>query len=294
MKNAIALMTVFFAQTGWTESVPEAIARIEAELNALKHDVANPGKFLLHDEVSDESTKLEGGDLGLVANGVDRAALQLQSHRGDLKFRSAQGQVLLRAGEITDGVPSIYMWNQSGKLIAFFGGWGNKKRGGLFVTDDEATRGVELDGDGRVRVRGANIHDYAEIFNLAEREGIYPGCVVAYDPSENGLVPASRGNARQVIGVISGAGGLRPGMIIGSREDGTEDLPVSLSGVTFVRVTNEAGNIQPGDLLVASSTPGAGMRAPTKSFAQGEIFGKALESHEGDGEGLVLMLVLNG
>ena len=151
-----------------------------------------------------------------------------------------------------------------------------------------------IHGNGRIYVNGTGIHDYAEVLYLATRDGIHPGSVVAYDPTRNGLVPASRQNARQVIGVISGAGGLRPGMIIGSREDGTEDLPVSMSGVIYVKVTDEAGIVEPGDLLVPSSTPGVGMRAPTDPLAQqGEIFGKALEPRDGDGEGLVLMLVLN-
>ena len=96
---------------------------------------------------------------------------------------------------------------------------------------------------------------------------------MAYDAAAGGLVPASSAHAKLVIGVISGAGGLRPGMMIGSRADGTSDFPVSMSGVVKVRVSGEAGAVEPGDLLTPSSTPGVGMRAADP--APGTVFGKA-------------------
>ena len=100
-------------------------------------------------------------------------------------------------------------------------------------------------------------------------------------------------NARPVIGVISGAGGFSPGMAIGSRADESRDLPVSMSGVVYVRVSAEAGAVEPGDLLVPSSIAGVGMRAENSATAYGTVFGKALESWSGVGEGLGLMLVMN-
>ena len=62
-------------------------------------------------------------------------------------------------------------------------------------------------GDGRVIVLGRKVHDYAELLDLATREGIRPGSVVAWDSDAGRIVPASTSNARRVIGVISGAGG---------------------------------------------------------------------------------------
>jgi hypothetical protein len=81
-------------------------------------------------------------------------------------------------------------------------------------------------------------------------------------------------------------------MRIGSRHDGTTDLPVALTGQVFVRVSDEAGSIAVGDLLVASSTPGVAMRATDRLRAIGAVIGKALEPRDGEGEGLVRMLVM--
>ena len=165
------------------------------------------------------------------------------------------------------------------------------------VGDTEGRAGVELmgrdTGGGFVRVNGFKTHDYAEIFELATRHGIRAGSVVAYDSGAAGLVPASVGNARHVIGVVSGAGGLSPGMVIGSRKDGSRDFPVSMSGVIYVRVSGESGPVEPGDLLVPSSVAGVGMRARDRLSAAGTVFGKALEPWSKAGEGLVLMLVMN-
>ena len=193
------------------------------------------------------------------------------------------------------GGGSINLRSPSGKRTGWFGTWSNSPAGGLYVTDGEGKRAIVLSGtkEGyRIIVNGKGIHDYAEILELADREGIVAGSVVAWDPRAKGLVPATTSNCRLVIGVISGAGGLRPGMVIGSREDGTRDFPVSMSGLVHVRVNGEGGAVRPGDLLSPSNVPGVGMRA--NDPASGTVFGKALAPWSGNREGLVLMLVMNG
>ena len=199
--------------------------------------------------------------------------------------------------------PSLDFYNSSGNMIAFIGEWSDASTGGAIFLDEGAERRVDLgvhDGGegfisvkGYVRVNGKKVNDYAEILELATRDGIRPGSVVAYDADEGGIVPASVANARTVVGVISGAGGFRPGMVIGSRSDESSDLPVSLSGVVYVRVSAEAGEIVPGDLLVPSSAAGVGMRTVDPIASAGMVFGKALEPWSGTGEGLVLMLVMH-
>ena len=82
-------------------------------------------------------------------------------------------------------------------------------------------------------------------------------------------------------------------MVIGSREDESRDFPVSMSGVIYVRVSEESGAIEPGDLLVPSGIAGVGMRATDPGAAAGRVFGKALEPWSGPGEGHVLMLVMH-
>ena len=57
------------------------------------------------------------------------------------------------------------------------------------------------------------------------------------------------------------------------------DIPLAVSGVVPVKVSDENGPILPGDLLVASSTPGYAMRAGA-SAPQGTVIGKALAALE--------------
>jgi hypothetical protein len=90
--------------------------------------------------------------------------------------------------------------------------------------------------------------------------------------------------------VVSGAGGVKPGMLMGQRGtvvDGKH--PVALTGRVYCRVDAGYGSIKPGDLITTSDTPGHGMKAdPAK--AAGAIIGKAM-TPLADGRGLVLVLV---
>jgi hypothetical protein len=52
---------------------------------------------------------------------------------------------------------------------------------------------------------------------------------------------------------------------------------LALAGTAPVKVTNEAGSIQVGDLLTTSSTPGFAMRCADRVECIGAILGKALE-----------------
>ena len=264
-----------------------------------------------------KDAKLEG--LGHLSLGNGALQFGLNHGNGQIKVNNQSGEMRIdiRADAADDGSMKIYdrdgkrrvavstspasghlqFFNASDNPIAYVGEWGNTKTGGAFFSDESGNRrvglGVRGDGEGYVIVNGKSLHDYAEILDVATRDGIRPGAVVAYDAAAGGIVPASVANARRVVGVISGAGGFRPGMVIGSRSDESQDLPVSMSGVVFVRVSSEAGEIIPGDLLIPSSEAGVGMRASDPNAAAGMVFGKALEPWSGTGEGLVLMLVMH-
>ena len=202
---------------------------------------------------------------------------------------SGNGYVLINNGYVNFN-------NNDDKRVAFIGQFDNTKTGGAFFADKEGERKVELgvrsSGNGYVHVNGSDIHDYAEIFELATREGMRAGAAVAWNPEAAGIEPASRENARLVVGAVAGAGGLSSGVVIGSRADGTQDFPVALSGMVYALVSAEAGPVAPGDLLTPSGVPGVGMRAGA-AVAAGAVYGKALGAWAGPGEGLVLMLVMN-
>ena len=149
---------------------------------------------------------------------------------------------------------------------------------------------------GVVRVNGKDVSDYAELFELATREGVVPGTVMSISPRGSGIEPAARPYDAKVVGVISGAGGLQSGMQLGGRHDDTDDLPIAMAGQVYVRTTLEGGPIAPGDLLVSSSRHGAAMRAADRSRALGAVIGKAIEPLDRigpDGEALIRILVMN-
>jgi hypothetical protein len=119
-----------------------------------------------------------------------------------------------------------------------------------------------------------------------------PGMVVSIDPTNPGkLAISSEPYDRKVAGVISGAGGVKPGMMMG--QSGTEaegDYPVALSGRVYCRCTTSNGDIQPGDLLTTSRIAGHAMKVSDYERSQGAIIGKAMTALA-DGDGLVLVLV---
>jgi len=119
-----------------------------------------------------------------------------------------------------------------------------------------------------------------------------PGMVVSIDPDRPGkLVIASRPYDPTVAGIISGAGGVEPGMRMahsGTAADG--EHPVALSGRVYCLCDASIGAIRPGDLLTTSSRPGHAMKVLDRSRAGGAVIGKAMTALE-EGTGLVLVLV---
>ena len=132
--------------------------------------------------------------------------------------------------------------------------------------------------------------DFAEYFDVVH-DDIQPGMVVSIDPNHPGkLTQSSQAYDPRVAGVISGANGVRPGLMMG--QDGTiadGAYPVALSGRIYVSANNESGEIQPGDLLTTSSTPGVAMKVNDKSRSFGTIIGKAMTGMDEDGFVLVLV-----
>ena len=141
-----------------------------------------------------------------------------------------------------------------------------------------------------VEITGA---DFSEKFEVREAKGrIEPGMVVAIDPAHPGqLVVSAQAYDRRVAGILSGAGGINTGMLMGqpgTLADGNH--PVALSGRVYVWADASNGAIQPGDLLTTSNLPGHAMKVMNYTKAQGAILGKAMTGLA-KGRGLVLVLV---
>jgi hypothetical protein len=155
-----------------------------------------------------------------------------------------------------------------------------------------------LDVNGWVRAQVLDVtggSDVAEPYHVAPAGPIspLPGMVVSIDPKSVGRMRvASRAYDRTVGGIISGAKGIRPGLLLrqaGTVADGA--LPITSMGRVWVRCDAGAnGAIRPGDLLTTSNTPGHAMRVTSARRANGAILGKAMSSLK-KGRGMVLVLV---
>ena len=135
--------------------------------------------------------------------------------------------------------------------------------------------------------------DLSEQFDITTPDGsAQPGMVVCIDPDNPGqLVVSTAAYDRRAAGVVSGAGGVQPGMLMGQRGSMVDGKhPVALTGRVYVLCDASNGVVQPGDLLTTSDTPGHAMRVTDHARAQGATIGKAMTSLN-EGKGLVLVLV---
>ena len=136
--------------------------------------------------------------------------------------------------------------------------------------------------------------DFSEKFDIAgEKDDVQPGMVVCIDPENPGrLIPSRRAYDRTAAGVISGAGGVLPGMLMGQSgtlADGKH--PVALTGRVYCLVDADAGGaVRPGDMITTSDTPGHGMKVSDFNRSHGATIGKAMTALK-SGKGLVLVLV---
>ncbi|MFO0832502.1 MAG: hypothetical protein U0637_11775 [Phycisphaerales bacterium] len=120
-----------------------------------------------------------------------------------------------------------------------------------------------------------------------------PGMVVCIDPEHPGaLRVATSAYDTTVAGIIAGANGVQPGMVLtqqGSPASGTQ--PVALTGRVWALADATAAPIAPGSLLTTSGTPGHLMKAADQQRAQGATVGKAMTALPQGQKGYVLVLV---
>ena len=133
--------------------------------------------------------------------------------------------------------------------------------------------------------------DVAEPFEMTKPDEMEPGTVVVIDEDHAGhLMKSTESYDTRVAGIISGAGGVKPGLRLHQEGVMEGDHHVALSGRVYVKADASFGKIKPGDLLTTSSTAGHAMKVQDHDKARGAILGKAM-SRLDKGTGLVLVLV---
>lgn len=174
------------------------------------------------------------------------------------------GQIGVR-GETSNGVGVLGRSFGSGVAGRFIGDV--SVEGTVNVTQD-----VKVSGDLLI----ANGRDICERFPaeaqaaacghvmVAGRNGALGPCVEAYD--------------RRVVGVVSGAGTLRPAITLGADLAADSTVCIALVGTACCWVDADFAPVTVGDLLTTSTTPGHAMRASDEARLVGTIVGKALAS----------------
>jgi hypothetical protein len=132
--------------------------------------------------------------------------------------------------------------------------------------------------------------DISEPFDMSEHN-LPKGAVVIIDEDAPGQLKLSvQPYDRRVAGVISGAGGVNPGLSLSQQGVLSGGQQVALTGRVYVQADASSGAIKPGDLLTTSDTPGHAMKVTDFSRAPGSVLGKAMTGLK-EGKGLVLVLV---
>jgi len=190
-------------------------------------------------------------------------------------------------GTASNGNSALDVVNNGNGPLAIFRGNGNVGIGTLNPTST-------LEIVGRTKTCVLEITggcDLAEPFEMSESQPIPKGALVIIDEENPGQLKLShQAYDKRVAGVVSGAGGINPGLTLtqeGVLEGGQN---VALSGRVYALATAANGPIKPGDLLTTSEVPGHAMKATDRERWDGAVIGKAMSKLE-KGEGLVLVLV---
>jgi hypothetical protein len=162
---------------------------------------------------------------------------------------------------------------------------GNVRVTGQMQVSGSGTFGGDVEVRGDIRLINA---DVAEDFTLAEGAPVEPGTVMVLG-DEGTVLRSCRPYDPRVVGVISGAGGYKPGIVLDRQKEGVRQ-PVALIGKVYCKVDAQYGPIDVGHLLTTSPTPGHAMRAGDPLQAFGACLGKALVPLS-EGQALIPILV---
>lgn len=185
-----------------------------------------------------------------------------------------------------------------GDSVTGTGVWGHSGSGPGVVALSDSGRGIQAKGNpaghfegdveitGDVRLLNA---DCAEEFQTSGDNGIEPGAVVVIDDS-GCLRLSDVAYDKRVAGVVAGAGGAQPAMILNSGPAAPGRFPVALIGQVFCKADASEHPIAVGDLLTTSRRPGHAMPAHDPVRAFGAVIGKALRPLSA-GQGLIPILV---
>lgn len=183
-------------------------------------------------------------------------------------------------GITNGGGNALYARSTSGNLAVFANGSGNQAR------IDNTGKGYF---NGGTQTGGADVAEAFEV--VGDMSSYEPGDVLAFSPDGDRKVMKSNKPYSQLV---SGVYATKPGVLLTER-DATGNLddmvPMGVVGIIPTKVCGENGAIKIGDLLVTSSQAGVAMKGNPKKIKFGTIIGKAIQSFDGNGNGIIKVLV---
>jgi hypothetical protein len=243
------------------------------------------------------------GPSGNIGVGIPNPSVQLH-----VRGRIATGQNMASAGAVTFFPPDGFAWfhidngpssRPMGRLRISHGNAPGAselvsilQNGRVGIGTATPRERLEVNGSvavtGDVRLLGA---DCAEQF-VSDGAPAEPGSVVVLG-DEGDVRLSEAAYDRRVVGVVSGAGSVRPGIVLGTPADESRAEPrltVALVGKVFCKVDAAEAPVAVGDLLTTAERPGHAMKAEDPERAFGAVIGKALRPLA-EGQGLVPILV---
>jgi hypothetical protein len=242
-------------------------------------------------DFSQSPTESPSANVGIIGQALGAITIGVMGQSGS--SQCADTAELLTRTRCAGGIFTVTSPNATAGVFQ------NPNRGNLLVGEsvdlntNQNRRVFRVDGEGFVFATSFHTGgaDFAEAFvPVGDKAGYEPGDVLAIAGSRH-VTKISEPYSTRVLGVYSTA----PGVIArpGSPEDPTarNEMPVAVVGIVPCKVTDEGGPINPGDLLVSSSTPGYAMRGVDRSRLTGAVLGKALSALQ-SGKGTIEVLVM--
>jgi trimeric autotransporter adhesin len=229
--------------------------------------------------VSAYSTTTTGEGNGLYAQASSPAAVAIRGQNN----ATTGGTAIWGVASSSSGVAGLFLNTASGNVL--IGQVGSTSSPSNVFRVDGTGKGYF---DGGTQTGGA---DFAESVAVArdftQRE---PGDLLIVDTTgKRQLKLSSEPYSTLVAGIYS----TKPGVLATAHrmdEVASNEIPLAIVGIVPCKVSAENGPIQPGDLLVTSSTPGHAMKGTDRSRMLGAVVGKALEPLS-EGKGTIQVLV---
>ena len=210
---------------------------------------------------------------------------------------SLPGRVLVRGGNYNDRiaiVPSndggvLQMMDQGGMAFAYLGDAGGKAElalggnghlpGRIVLRNGTYQDQIVLDGaSGDILLMNADCAEFFTIDEPAAEPGgvVEPGSVVVLGDEGGALRLCDKEYDQRVVGVVSGAGRYRPGIVLDYQGPSDDRKPVALMGKVVCKVEADSAPITAGCLLTTSAVPGHARAATDRDLAFGAVLGKAM------------------